>query len=125
MLIAAREGHAEVCELLIRHGVDKDLTNKYGYTALHLAAYHGRYNVCKVLIENSVKMDLRTTYLSYMPIHFAAKHVSSPQFFNVFSIISEVKKSKKSITEEGGIFARRGTKFCKTIGKTSCLLERS
>ena len=80
VLIAARKGHAEVCELLIKHGMDKDLTNKYGYTALHLAAYHGHFNVCKVLIENSVKMDLTTTRLSKMPIHFAAKHVSSTQF---------------------------------------------
>ena len=80
LLTVARKGHAEVCELLIKHGMDKDLTNKDGYTALHLAAYYGRFNVCKVLIENSVKMDLRTTSLSYMPIHFAAKHVSFPQF---------------------------------------------
>ena len=80
VLIAARKGHAEVCELLIKHGMNKDLTNKYGYTALHLAAYYDRFNVCKVLVENSVKMDLRTTRLSYMPIHFAAKHVSSSQF---------------------------------------------
>ena len=77
LLIAARKGHAEVCELLIKHGIDKDLQNKYGYTALHVAAYHGRFNVCKVLIKNSVKMDLRTTRLTYMPIHIAAKHVSS------------------------------------------------
>ena len=77
VLIAARKGHAEVCELLIKHGIDKDLQNKYGYTALHVAACHGRFNVCKVLIENSVKMDLRTTRLTYMPIHIAAKHVSS------------------------------------------------
>ena len=83
MLIAARKGHAEVCELLIKHGMDKDLTNKYGYTALHLAAKNDRFNVCKVLVENSVKMDLRTTRLSYMPIHFAAKNVSSPQFLMV------------------------------------------
>ena len=89
VLMAARKGHAEVCELLIKHGMDKDLANKYGFTALHLAAYHGRFNVCKVLIENSVKMDLRTTHLTYMPIHFAAKYVSFLQFS------SEVEKSKK------------------------------
>ena len=80
VLTAARKGHAEVCELLIKHGMDKDLTNKHGYSALHLAAYYGRFNVCKVLIENSVKMDLRTIHTSYMPIHFAANHVSSSQF---------------------------------------------
>mmetsp|Transcript_49217 Transcript_49217/g.159517 ORF Transcript_49217/g.159517 Transcript_49217/m.159517 type:complete len:330 (+) Transcript_49217:55-1044(+) len=41
LIVAARNGHAQVVERLIRHGADARAAMKSGWTALHCAAHHG------------------------------------------------------------------------------------
>lgn len=48
IVMAAREGHAEVCEELIQHGADPS----YGTTALSAAAFGGHVEVCHMMVRS-------------------------------------------------------------------------
>lgn len=43
--LAAQEGHAEMAELLLKHGADKDAKAKNGLTPIHLCAQEDRVNI--------------------------------------------------------------------------------
>ena len=63
LLIAAKNGHAKVCELLL--GTDKaDVkeTGPHGYTPLLAAASNGHTEVCELLIEKG-KTNIEETWL--------------------------------------------------------------
>lgn len=47
---AARQGHSETVKVLLEWGIDKNATNKHGWTALHEAAYHSRLSIVKMLV---------------------------------------------------------------------------
>jgi ankyrin repeat protein len=49
---ASINGHADVVELLLKHGAHVDATSWYGSTPLHYAAYNGHANIVKLLLEN-------------------------------------------------------------------------
>ncbi|KAE8877013.1 hypothetical protein PF005_g3702 [Phytophthora fragariae] len=47
---AARQGHGPTVKMLLEWGVNKNATNKLGWTALHEAAYHSRVAIVKMLV---------------------------------------------------------------------------
>jgi len=49
---ASINGHADVVELLLKHGAYVNATSFYGSTPLHYAAYNGHANVVKLLLES-------------------------------------------------------------------------
>jgi len=56
---AALEGNIEVVRLLLKHGADKDLRDKGGWTALHNASANGHVEVVDELLERGADKDFQ------------------------------------------------------------------
>lgn len=63
-------GEADACRALLEAGVDKDVADARGSTALHLAATRGHVEVIKVLLQYGAK--LRLNHANKTPLHDAA-----------------------------------------------------
>ncbi|RLN74258.1 hypothetical protein BBJ28_00009014 [Nothophytophthora sp. Chile5] len=61
---AARQGHTATVKLLLEWGVNKNATNKLGWTALHEAAYHSRVAVVQMLVVYGADVLVKTDRLS-------------------------------------------------------------
>lgn len=59
---AALRNHAEVVRLLLEAGASSELTNEYGETALHLAAYFGSLDAVRVLLEHGADPNRRDEF---------------------------------------------------------------
>ncbi|KAL3660289.1 E3 ubiquitin-protein ligase mib1 [Phytophthora oleae] len=57
---AARQGHGPTVKMLLEWGVNKNATNKLGWTALHEAAYHSRVAIVKMLVVYGAEVLLKT-----------------------------------------------------------------
>lgn len=51
IIIAAGKGHEKVVKVLLTNGADKEITNKFGDTALDIAEENGKEEVIKLLEE--------------------------------------------------------------------------
>jgi len=58
---AARRNQTEVCEYLIRNGIDIDMADKDGQTALHFAARFDRLAAARLLVEFGANKEIRNT----------------------------------------------------------------
>ena len=58
--LAARYGHVEVGNLLLRHGVESDSMDCQGATPLHVAACHGHYSFIRWLISQRPSLHINT-----------------------------------------------------------------
>ncbi|XP_071142139.1 death-associated protein kinase 1-like [Mytilus edulis] len=58
LMWAAREGHLEICRLLIDRGCKIDTTQVGGWTALMLAAMEGHLEICHLLIDTGCKINI-------------------------------------------------------------------
>ncbi len=56
LIVASKNGHKEICELLIASGANVNLTYEYG-TALIVASEEDHYDICKLLIENGADVN--------------------------------------------------------------------
>src|SRR5437762_2746583 len=61
LLVAARNGHTEIVELLLAHGAPPDSATAMGETALSLAAQYGHDEVVRALIAAHATVDARAT----------------------------------------------------------------
>ncbi|GMF13943.1 unnamed protein product [Phytophthora lilii] len=57
---AARQGHGPTVKMLLEWGVNKNATNKLGWTALHESAYHSRVAIVKMLVVYGADVLLKT-----------------------------------------------------------------
>lgn len=57
---AAIHGHKDVVTYLLDHGVDVNVTDGYGRTALHWSAYNGHTDVAQVLLDKGVDVCAKT-----------------------------------------------------------------
>ena len=58
-MIAAQEGHVQVCTLLFENGSDIDQQRNNGTTPLMIASSFGHIEVCKFLLKNGAIIDLK------------------------------------------------------------------
>ena len=58
--LAARYGHVDVGNLLLRHGVESDSMDCQGATPLHVAACHGHYSFIRWLISQRPSLHINT-----------------------------------------------------------------
>ncbi len=78
LAIAARHGHTNVAELLLRHGADPNLIDqKTGLTPLKLAASWGRKKATRLLIEHGADANFQGPVnnnwnTGWSPLHYAA-----------------------------------------------------
>ena len=57
---AAKEGFRDIVDLLLQNSANLDeIENRYGMTALMLAAKWGNADICKFLIDNGANMNLK------------------------------------------------------------------
>ncbi|NVJ21140.1 ankyrin repeat domain-containing protein [Myxococcus sp. AM011] len=55
LMVAAREGHTGLVELLLKAGADATITNRIGESAVIIAAAHGSSNCVSVLWESATE----------------------------------------------------------------------
>jgi uncharacterized protein len=61
LIVAAREGHYEICVDLIQAGANVDASNKIGLTALMEACRYGHRPIAQLLIYSEADLDLADT----------------------------------------------------------------
>ena len=57
--IAAQEGHAKVCVILLPYKANVEATNNSGHTALHIAAKNDHADVVDFLFKNKAEMQAK------------------------------------------------------------------
>jgi ankyrin repeat protein len=89
LLEAANEGDLVGLIKLVQKGVKITTTDKWDWTALHMAAYHGHENILIFLINEGLDVDART-FDNETPLDLALKkgHV------RIARIIEEVVKHR-------------------------------
>ena len=71
-MIAATTGHANVCEILLKHGADIEAqSDRTKDTALSLACSSGRYEVVDLLLNRGANKEHRNVS-DYTPLSLAA-----------------------------------------------------
>lgn len=70
--LAAQNGHAEIAEILLRGGVNRDARTKLERTALHLAAQGGSLEVVDLLLLHGSDVNARDM-LKMSPLHWAVE----------------------------------------------------
>lgn len=70
IMVAARNGRADLVRLLLEAGADPELTDSIGESPLIMAAAHGHAEVCKLLLPHAKddEKDLARTLLSGLGI---------------------------------------------------------
>jgi ankyrin repeat protein len=76
LLVAAREGHTEIVELLCEHGADVNAVEPtFGAVPLHKATYNGHVAVVRILAaRKGVDLDVQGFTNGYTPLHDALWH---------------------------------------------------
>ena len=80
-IIAARNGHNTVLQILIEHGADVRVTNARGFTPLHIAAEFGQEDCLETLIDEASRIKRKKKLLEAMTqtgehtaLHLAVQH---------------------------------------------------
>jgi ankyrin repeat protein len=73
LLGAAGFNQIEVVRELLAEGIDVNIKNTYGYTALHEASINGHPEMVKFLIANGADITI-TNNDGNTPLHFAARY---------------------------------------------------
>ena len=69
--VAAREGHADIAELLLQAGADVNAKGQDGQTPLHVAAVGGHTELAKLLLEHGVDANASDKH-GQTPLRWAA-----------------------------------------------------
>ena len=74
MWIAAQNGHADVCKLLLKNRAEVDsICSEMSMTPLLIAARNGHTDVCNLLLDNSANIEA-TNKQDETPLFMAARH---------------------------------------------------
>ncbi len=76
LLVAARDGHTEIVELLCEHGADVNaIEPTFGAVPLHKATYNGHADIVALLVaQPGIVLDVRGSTNGYTPLHDALWH---------------------------------------------------
>ena len=69
---ACREGHLNVCELLINEGADINLEDKYGQTCVFYAIRQGHYDIVNYLLKHGLNVN-KIDKKKQTPVSYAEK----------------------------------------------------
>jgi ankyrin repeat protein len=72
LILAAREGHADVIAILLASGADPKAATSTGTTALMLAAASGNARAVTMLVENGADVNAKESVMQQTPLMFAA-----------------------------------------------------
>jgi uncharacterized protein len=72
LILAAREGHADVIAVLLASGADPTAATTTGTTALMLAAASGNARAVTMLVENGADVNAKESVMHQTPLMFAA-----------------------------------------------------
>jgi ankyrin repeat protein len=119
MLIAARQGRADVVALLLALGMDVDVGDEIGQRGLQLAAGSGAIDVVKLLLAHGADIDRPTTSfgggaLGYAA-HFGQREIAemlAPLSRDVFELtyLGMTARLEALFAEEPSLVHRRGSK---------------
>lgn len=72
LIVAAREGHFEICKELLKHGASVSTKNKWGSTAIHVASGYGHREIVLLLAINGANVN-EVDSAGDTPSHCAAR----------------------------------------------------
>ena len=75
LIEAVRNGHQEAAEYLLSQGDDIEMSDKYGFTVLHVVPFYGNVQFAQMLLDNGAILDAESDK-KQTPLHIAAKHGS-------------------------------------------------
>jgi ankyrin repeat protein len=122
LYLAARNGHASICEYLINKGIKVNEIQKTGSTPLHGAAYYGQTNVVKLLLSYGAKTNIKNNF-GHLPIDEAMteeiknliKESEKDPIFKLYqSLLSKnIAQKLVPISQQGDVIAKKI--ICKLI----------
>jgi hypothetical protein len=71
LLTSARDGHLDICRLLIDKGAQLEAKDRTGYTPLHRAAENGHVEIVRLLCDRGADIEARSRW-GWRPLHHAA-----------------------------------------------------
>jgi ankyrin repeat protein len=74
LILAAREGHADVIATLLAAGADPEAATTSGTTTLMLAAASGNARAVTMLVENGAEVNAKENVMQQTPLMFAAAY---------------------------------------------------
>uniref|UniRef100_A0A8C4XBQ7 Caskin-2-like n=1 Tax=Erpetoichthys calabaricus TaxID=27687 RepID=A0A8C4XBQ7_ERPCA len=96
--LAARNGHKEIIQILLKAGISINRTTRAG-TALHEAALYGKKEVVRLLLDSGIDVNLRNTYGQ-----------TALDIVNQFTTSHASKEIKQLLREASGILKVRALK---------------
>lgn len=72
LILAARNSHLQVVQLLIAHSADVNACDMYGYTALMRSAREGHLNIVKLLTEAGANVNAKAKFNGYTALLWCA-----------------------------------------------------
>ena len=101
MILAAASGHVNIVEILLRHGVDRDVRSQEGRTALMVSARSGHEEVMSVLVQEGAGLDISDcegrTALSHAVI--TSQPASARRLVEAGARLEVLDNSEKSLLE--------------------------
>ena len=73
LLLASKNGHKEIVNLLLEKGIDINQTDEYGKNALHLASWYGHIDIVQLLIEYRFDFNQTDEY-GLNALHLASRY---------------------------------------------------
>ena len=100
---ASYQGHTAIVQLLLEHGAQVDVQDKYGRTALMSASSHGYAEACLMLLQHGARIDIQEN-CGKTALIFAVS-------ISRFGAIQVLMEHKALLTVNDAVLAEYYTKF--------------
>jgi ankyrin repeat protein len=97
LILAAREGHADVIAILLASGADPKAATSTGTTALMLAAASGNARAVTMLVENGADVNAKESVMQQTPLMFAAAYNRSEAMSALIKGGGDIKANTKVV----------------------------